>query len=175
MKYLKTYKVFESSDMKFNDRDMTNKYHCKSGWIRYSDTYKDSYIDIEDNFDISFDHLGWVLEDLVNICDLLYICSIRDSGGLPKDAQDYGKFGPSADSIFIDLIPADFKYGSFMNYGVYMSKFSHFPPKEEDVLYKLLQEIEDKLDDFHLTIKNEDGQWNLFINTSQMRLKIIRK
>jgi len=38
-----------------------------------------------------------------------------------------------------------------------------------------LQEIEDKLDDFHLTIKNEDGRWNLFINISQIRLKIIRK
>ena len=41
MKWLKTYKIFESKDLVYSDRDVTNKYHCALGWVRYTDVHKD--------------------------------------------------------------------------------------------------------------------------------------
>ena len=182
MKHIKTYKVFESTDLNYSDRDFTNKYFTSwtyKGWIRYTDAHQDSYIDIEKYFDITWDHLGWILEDLVNKCDLLYKCRAADSVGLSPGAEDYGKFGTLADHIVIDLIPESFeKVGghSGINFKTYISKFTNFPPKDSDVLFKLLQGIEDKLGESfpYLTIKDYEGKWNFFITTSQITLKIKR-
>jgi hypothetical protein len=178
MRYLKSYKIFEAKteDMKWSDRDVTNKYHCALGWVRYTDAHKDSYIDIEKHFDITWDHLGWVLEDLVNKCDLLYSCRVADSYGLSPGAEDYGVHGEKAEQIVIDLIPSKDTAHS-INYRTYINKFSHFPPREEDVLYKLLQGIEDKLEENfpYLTIKDEEDKWRFYVTTSQLTLKIKRK
>lgn len=176
MRNLKTYKLFESKDLIYSDRDVTNKYYCALGWVRYTEFHKDSYIDIERHFDITWDHLGWILEDLVNKCDLLYHCRVADSSGLSPGAEDYGVYGKKADHIVIALIPSKDKAHS-INYRTYMGKFSHFPPRESDTLYKLLKGIENKLEeDFpYLTIKDEEGKWNLFMTSSQLTLKIKRK
>jgi hypothetical protein len=187
MKHIKTYKVFESTDLNYSDRDFTNKYFTSKGWIRYTDAHQDSYIDIEKYFDITWDHLGWILEDLVNKCDLLYKCRAADSEGLSPGAEDYGKFGTLADHIVIDLIPESFeKVGghSGINFITYISKFTHFPPKQGDVLISLLRGIEDKLiENFpYLTILDNDyypedhglDKWNIFLTSSQITLKIKR-
>jgi hypothetical protein len=174
MKRIISYKLFEA-DKKWSDRDITNKYHCAKGWVRYEPSHKDSYEDIEKYFDITWDHLGWVLDDLVNTCDLLYGCSVRDERGMYLSHESSDGI---ADNITIDLLPANF--GHNINFRTYISKFSHFPPKEDDVLYKLLQDIENKLEeDFpYLTIKYEgevpvpSEQWNFFLTTSQITLKI---
>ena len=188
MKHLKRFNE-SKEDMKWSDRDFTNKYYCAEGWIRYTDAHQDSYIDIEKYFDITFDHLGWVLEDLVTKCDLLYRCSVSDSSGLQPGAEDYRRFG-SVDSIKIDLIPDTFeKVGghSGVNFITYISKFTHFPPKQGDVLISLLRGIEDKLiENFpYLTILDNDyypedhiqvlDKWNIFLTSSQITLKIKRK
>lgn len=194
MKWLKTYKIFESKDLVYSDRDVTNKYHCALGWVRYTDVHKDSYIDIEKYFDITWDHLGWILEDLVNKCDLLYKCRVADSSGLSPGAEDYGKFGTPAEHIVIDLIPKEFeKVGySGTNFRTYISKFHDFrgsftrtgKPKP-DILLDLLRGIEDNLKENYpyLTIRNDDypsdeenvNKWNLYITSSQITLKIKRK
>ena len=188
MKWLKTYKVFESKDLVYSDRDVTNKYYCAKGWIRYTDVHKDSYIDIEEYFDITWDHLGWILEDLVNTCNLLYRCSVADSSGLPPGAEDYGFYGQKADHIVIDLTPKEFeKVGhSGINFRTYMSKFTNWKnPQKKDTLINLLKGSEDKLkENFpYLTIRNEDypspdedlNKWNFYVTSSQITLKIKRK
>ena len=177
MRYLKTYEfLLESSDMKWNDRDVTNKYFTSKGWIRYTDAHQDSYIDIERYFDITFDHLGWILEDLVTNCDLLYSCSVRDNRGLYLSHESSDGM---ANCITIYLTPEKFeRVGGHngVNFKSYMRKFSHFPPKEDDVLFQLLQGIEDKLEENfpYLTIKDVEGKWNFFLNSSEMKLKIKR-
>ena len=176
LRYLKKYKLLESSDMKWNDRDVTNKYFTSKGWIRYTDVHQDSYIDIERYFDITFDHLGWILEDLVTNCDLLYSCSVRDKRGLYLSHESSDGM---ANCITIDLTPEKFeRVGGHIgvNFKSYMRKFSHFPPKDDDVLFQLLQDIEDKLEEnfTYLTIKDVEGKWNFFLNSSEMKLKIKR-
>lgn len=181
MRYLNTYKLFESTDMKWSDRDVTNKYFTSKGWIRYTDAHKDSYEDIEKYFDITWDHLGWVLEDLVNKCDLLYGCSVIDNRGMYLSHESSNGM---ANCIDIDLIPEKFERvggHSGVNFKSYMRKFSNFPPKEDDVLSQLLQGIEDKLEENfpYLTIKDlspgAEGMWNFFLTSSQITLNIKRK
>jgi hypothetical protein len=183
MKYIKRFNESKSEDMKWSDRDVTNKYHCALGWVRYTDAHKDSYIDIERYFDITFDHLGWVLEDLVNTCDLFYGCSVRDVMSLSHEDSD-----GVANYINIDLVPAKFGQEGYNapsgNFKKYLGKFTHFPPRKGDELISLLRGIEDNLiENFpYLTIVNDEyvedeglDKWNLFVTSSQITLKIERK
>ena len=185
MKHLKSYKIFESSeDLKYSDRDITNKYYCALGWVRYTDAHKDSYIDIEKYFDIEWDHIGWILEDFVTKCDLLYSCSVRDRRGMFLSHEDSDGV---ADSITIDFTPEKFdRVGGHkgVNFRKHLSRFTHFPPRKGDELISLLRGIEDKLEESfpYLTIVDEENvedeglnKWNLFITSSQITLKIKRK
>lgn len=188
MKWIKNWVVFESTDLKYSERDVTNMYFTSKGWIRYTDAHKDSYIDIEKYFDITWDHLGWILEDLVNKCDLYYRCSVADSSGLSPGAEDYGRFGTPGDHIHIDFTPAKFEElggHSGINFRTYMGKYTNYKnPKDKDVLIGLLRGIEDKLSENfpYITIRNEDypspdedlNKWNLFITSSQITLDIKR-
>jgi len=188
MKWIKNWVVFESTDLNYGDRDFTNKYLTCKGWVRYTDAHKDSYIKIDKYFYITWDHLGWILEDLVNKCDLYYRCSVADSSGLQPGAEDYGKFGTPEDHINIDLIPAKFEeLGGYegVNFRTYMSKYTNYlNPKKNDTLIGLLKGIEDKLSENfpYLTIRNEYypspdedlNKWNLFITSTQIKLYIKR-
>jgi hypothetical protein len=175
MKHLKIYRLFESKDLKWSDRDVTNKYHCALGWVRYTKHHKDSYIDIEKYFDITWDHLGWILEDFVDNYDLLYHCSVRDSRGMMLSHEDSDGV---ADSITIEFTPEIFNNNNVINFRRYI--LATFMNRENDILSDLLEEIETKLeDDFRwLTIKNGQGNfcdWNLFVTSSQITLKIKRR
>ena len=165
-----------SEDLKYSDRDMTNKYYCQLGWVRYTNVHKDSYIDIEKYFDITWDHLGWILEDLVNKCNLYYRCSVADSVGLQPGAEDYGEFGIPADYINIDLVPVSEKTNSYNQCKKILLNNKN-----------ILKDIEDKLNENYpwLTIMNDDlfvpvrqtelDKYNLFTTSSQITLKIKRK
>jgi hypothetical protein len=173
MRYLKRFNESTKEDFQYSDRDITNKYHCAKGWVRYTDLHKDSYIDIEKYFDITWDHLGWILEDFVNTCDLFYQCSARDSvGRIISDPDSDG-----ADNITIEFIPEKFERvggHSGVNFKTHMNR-------KKDILPDILENIDKKLEDFWLTIKNDGntqgnvGDWNLFTTTSQITLKIKRK
>ena len=178
MRYLKRFNESAKEDFQYSDRDITNKYHCAKGWVRYTDLHKDSYIDIEKYFDITWDHLGWILEDLVTNCDLLYSCSVRDNRGLYLSHESSDGM---ANCIDIDLTPEKFELGKLKRVGGHGVNFKSYMNRKKDILPDILENIDKKLEDFWLTIKNDGntqgnvGDWNLFITTSQITLKIKRK
>ena len=175
MRYLKRFNESAKEDFQYSDRDITNKYHCAKGWVRYTDLHKDSYIDIEKYFDITWDHLGWILEDFVNEFDLLYRCSINNNWlSTSEELFADNKYGP-VDGIKIDLVPVNKS-----DRRIYDMMY------KKDILSDMLKDIDKKLEDFWLTIKSDGSiivpnmtgemdDWNLFTTTSQITLKIKRK
>ena len=168
-------KLYEemNNDLKYSARDVTNKYCCAKGWIRYTSYHIDSYIDIERYFGITWDHLGWILEDFVESCDLVYHCSVRDTSGRYLSHEDSDG---NPDSITIEFTPENFIRVGGHN-GV------NFKKHIKDFSIQLLVDIEEKLEENfpYLTIINDGhtqgnvGNYNLFITNSQITLKIKRK
>jgi hypothetical protein len=177
--YKKNTKLFEA-DKIFSDRDITNMYFTELGWIRYTDAHEDDYINIEKYFDINSYEIGDLLEELVEKCDLLYECSVRDEYGNGIESNEIPK------CICIDFTPEKFeKVGGHkgINFKTHMSKYV-----KNGSLIKMLDSIESKLEDFypHLTIKNKKSnfkgdmvpglpfwfRYEFFMTSSQIQLKI---
>ena len=177
MRYLKTYEKFDTkSRLKYSDRDVTNFYLTINAWTPYTEYHEDSYLEIDKKFDLTWDHIGWILEDFIEKCDLQYSCSVGN-----KSEKGY------SDEIEINFYPKDFETkGHSINFRNYMGRFTTFRnPKKNDLLLCVLNRIEEKLDTHFswLTIKSENhyvdspslNDFNISINSSSITLIIKTK
>lgn len=160
MKYLRPYKLFESEDKSFGERDMTNLHFEEGQWIRWSDD-PDWYGEIERDFGITCDDIGFILMDFVEKYDLLYSCS-------PSRSQIHLNFYPN--SMILDK--KDYKEWIYDHtVGSLGSYYINYEPQTWEWDSDILDEMESRFNEHGLTIKTRDKTM-IYINTSVIEISV---
>lgn len=163
MRYLKSYRVFESEDKCFGERDVTNLHFEEGQWVRWSDD-PDSYVEIEEKLGIDYNDLGFILMDFVEKYDLLYSCDY--SPRTSDTVRITVKFYPN--SMTPDI--RDYKEWIY-DHTIGKSGFyyQNYEPQTWNWDQDIIDEMESRLNEHGLTTDKE-----IFINTSVIEINITK-
>jgi hypothetical protein len=176
MKYLTTYKLFESTDLKFGDRDKTN-YHQN----------KDIYLLIKEAFGIDCYDIGYIFQDLVEKCDVVYQCDMaRDKTYSLIQFTANTISAPKTSTIewLSDKLGVKYqdtnqigKWNQGVNNECRVKNKSQIMESLEDTL----QEIDSRLSDFNLTLKKDtfipgiNSTFYCYLTDKEFNLYIVKK
>ena len=137
MKYLKKF----NENKRFDKRDHTNLVPVENEWQLYNNR-DDAYNEIESNFGIKYDELGYIIVDFIERFDLCYRCELRDDN--------------EKRLIMLELFPnvdIDRLYDDDLNFVKWL--YNKMPGgKESDEYLPFLEEIDSRLFDYNLTIRD---------------------
>ncbi len=157
MKYLSTYKIFESN---FLDRDKTDYARTAIGWTK--SPYRDEYSKIEEKFNISSEDLGYILLDFLEYHDLVYQCDFVNKDWARGNGENMNTqilrvtFYPNCD------YPDNGRTRAWIN---------RKENGEGNWNWKILNEIESRLNDYNLTCRLK-GKVMIYLTEDRLTLMI---